>query len=179
MSEMKLVTVEHAREALESMDDYARMDVGVDASGPREVLERFIAEHERVVAELRALSVTMKADAIELRREGEYGCCACTYEYAAGRIDAILRGSEALAMGPTHGPWSPSYDKGSTRDIFTKQEEYAPQQPAAVDEAAAIHAFEEHFQASAEDPYFESELELWLTAWRKALAAHSKQGDEQ
>jgi len=45
------------------------------------------------------------------------------------------------------------------------------QQPSAVDEAAAIRAFEEHFEASAEDPYFEGELELWLTAWRKALAA--------
>lgn len=28
---------------------------------------------------------------------------------------------KALAMGPTPGPWSPSYDKGSTRDIFTEQ----------------------------------------------------------
>lgn len=52
MSEMKPVTVERAREALEDMDDYARMDAGVDAQGPRETLERFIAEHERVVAEL-------------------------------------------------------------------------------------------------------------------------------
>lgn len=45
------------------------------------------------------------------------------------------------------------------------------QQPAAVNEAAAIRAFEEHFEASSDDPYFEGELELWLTAWRKALAA--------
>lgn len=28
---------------------------------------------------------------------------------------------DALAMGPTPGPWRPSYDKGSTRDIFTEQ----------------------------------------------------------
>src|SRR5690554_2724454 len=28
---------------------------------------------------------------------------------------------EALEMGPTPGPWRPSYDKGSTRDIFTEQ----------------------------------------------------------
>lgn len=32
-----------AREALDSMDDFARMDVGVDAHGPRGVLDRFIA----------------------------------------------------------------------------------------------------------------------------------------
>ena len=32
-----------AREALDSMDDFARMEVGVDARGPRGVLDRFIA----------------------------------------------------------------------------------------------------------------------------------------
>lgn len=53
-----------------------------------------------------------------------------------------------------------------------------PQQHAAVDEAAAIRAFEEHFEASAEDPYFEGELKLWLTAWRKALAAQQQGGAE-
>jgi hypothetical protein len=47
--------------------------------------------------------------------------------------------------------------------------------PAAVDEAAAIRAFEEHFEASAEDPSFEGELELWLTAWRKALDSAPQQ----
>lgn len=52
---------------------------------------------------------------------------------------------------------------------------YEPQQSAAVDEAAAIRAFEEHFEASAEDPYFEGELELWLTAWRKALATQQQE----
>ena len=35
-----------AREALDSMDDFARMDVGVDAHGPRGVLDRFIAAAE-------------------------------------------------------------------------------------------------------------------------------------
>jgi hypothetical protein len=49
------------------------------------------------------------------------------------------------------------------------------QQPAAVDEAAAIRAFEEHFEASSDDPYFEGELELWLTAWRKALATQHQE----
>lgn len=45
----------------------------------------------------------------------------------------------------------------------------------AVDEEAAFHAFEEHFKASAEDPYFEFELKLWLTAWRKALDYFTRQ----
>src|SRR5690606_41318552 len=34
--------------------------------------------------------------------------------------DRYERIRRALAMGPTPGPWSPSYDKGSTRDIFTE-----------------------------------------------------------
>ena len=50
---------------------------------------------------------------------------------------------------------------------------------AALDEAvceeAAFQAFEEHFKASAEDPYFENELKLWLTAWRKALDYFTRQ----
>jgi hypothetical protein len=39
------VTAEQALEALDSLDDYARMDTGVDAIGPREVLQKFIAAH--------------------------------------------------------------------------------------------------------------------------------------
>src|SRR5690606_29874927 len=35
--------------------------------------------------------------------------------------DRYERIRAALEMGPTPGPWSPSYDKGSTRDIFTEQ----------------------------------------------------------
>lgn len=39
-----LVTQQDAREALDSLDDFARMDCGVDAIGPRGVLERFIEQ---------------------------------------------------------------------------------------------------------------------------------------
>src|SRR5690606_34818157 len=42
-----------------------------------------------------------------------------------------------------------------TPQVWDAMLDAAPQQSAAVDEAAAIRAFEEHFQASAEDPYFE------------------------
>lgn len=38
------VTQQGAREALDSLDDFARMDCGVDAIGPRGVLERFIEQ---------------------------------------------------------------------------------------------------------------------------------------
>jgi hypothetical protein len=40
---MTPVTQQQALEALSAMDDFARMCVGVDAHGPRGVLERFIA----------------------------------------------------------------------------------------------------------------------------------------
>lgn len=38
--------------------------------------------------------------------------------------DRYERIRKALAMGPTPGPWEPSYDKGSTRDIITQKEIY-------------------------------------------------------
>lgn len=38
--------------------------------------------------------------------------------------DRYARIRAALAMGPTPGPWEPSYDKGSTRDIITQKEKY-------------------------------------------------------
>ncbi len=41
------VTVAEAAEALDSLDDYARM-YGVDAIGPRETLEKFIAQQKAV-----------------------------------------------------------------------------------------------------------------------------------
>lgn len=42
--------IKAAREALDNMDDYARMNTGVDAIGPRSVLERFISEAECTTA---------------------------------------------------------------------------------------------------------------------------------
>lgn len=95
MTEIKLVTIEQAREALDDMDDYARMDAGVDAKGPREVLERFIAERERVMMELQELSASLKADAVALRRNGTWEMISRSYEHAAARIDTTLREIEA------------------------------------------------------------------------------------
>ena len=42
--EHALITKKQALEALDNLDDYARMEVGVDAVGPRTVLERFIIQ---------------------------------------------------------------------------------------------------------------------------------------
>lgn len=40
------MNIEQAREALESIDDCARMDVGINPIGPYSVLEEFINEVE-------------------------------------------------------------------------------------------------------------------------------------
>jgi hypothetical protein len=42
--------IKAAREALDNMDDYARMNTGVNAIGPRKVLEDFISAAERAVS---------------------------------------------------------------------------------------------------------------------------------
>ena len=42
---------QQAREALDSLDDCARMDCGVDAFGARGILERYIDEMEKKLAE--------------------------------------------------------------------------------------------------------------------------------
>lgn len=43
---MERVTKKQAMKALDNLDDYARMDVGVNAYGPRGVLEQFIRQQE-------------------------------------------------------------------------------------------------------------------------------------
>lgn len=42
---MSEITDVQAMNALESLDDYARMDVGVAANGPYEALRAFILQH--------------------------------------------------------------------------------------------------------------------------------------
>ena len=41
---MNTVTIEQALEALDSLDSFARMDLGVDAQGPRETLRKYIEQ---------------------------------------------------------------------------------------------------------------------------------------
>lgn len=48
-------TIKEAREALDNMDDYARMSTGVNAIGPRECLEKFIDASEARFNRLRAV----------------------------------------------------------------------------------------------------------------------------
>lgn len=44
-----LVSHEEAAKALDSLDDYARMPLGVDAVGPRELLEKYIKQQKERV----------------------------------------------------------------------------------------------------------------------------------
>lgn len=99
------------------------------------------------VRRLVALAEQMERDAAGCRRDG-YTDAAVVKEDCAQRIRQTL-GISAIAEALAQQP---------------------PSAPVGVDEAAAIRAFEEHFEASSDDPYFEGELELWLTAWRAALA---------
>jgi hypothetical protein len=103
------------------------------------------------------------------------GCIRAQRDELAARLTAAMsqpaEGEEIMVNTPYDVftlPLQPSGLSSGPRFVVHVP---GPEQPAAVDEAAAIRAFEEHFEASAEDPYFEGELELWLTAWRKALAA--------
>lgn len=49
-AEKLAVTPDQAAEALDSLDDFARMGVGVDARGPRKVLEQFIEQARAALA---------------------------------------------------------------------------------------------------------------------------------
>lgn len=46
-----MITVEQALEAIDNLDDYARMETGVDPIGPRECLISFVSQYEQLRAE--------------------------------------------------------------------------------------------------------------------------------
>lgn len=99
------------------------------------------------------------------------GTCTCNPNMTpAVRFDLTpAQKEEAIHKHLIRLGWTPPV--GTAEDmVLDAIERRESNAPAAMDEAAAIRAFEEHFNASADDPYFEGELELWLTAWRAALA---------
>jgi len=57
--------VKAAREALDSMDDYARMNAGVDAIGPRKVLEDFISMAEDFAVSVPAERAVSPAESVD------------------------------------------------------------------------------------------------------------------
>lgn len=88
MSNTKSVTDAQAVEAIESLDDYARMMVGVDPAGPRECLYRYLeqtkldrAEAERQAAELEK--------AHEARRQAQGEAADLKERMARSRIDLM------------------------------------------------------------------------------------------
>lgn len=62
-----MIAVEQALEAIDNLDDYARMDVGVDAVGPRELLISFVSQS----AQLRAENERLKAEIAEAKKDAE------------------------------------------------------------------------------------------------------------
>ena len=128
-----------------------------------------LAAVDRIVDRLRALSAAPQAPSAPVGVEG------VGYEKARELLAAAY--SDAGCFSVADRLLRTAYVRDAKEVVALRAIEMAlAQQPAAVDEAAAIRAFEEHFEASAEDPYFEGELELWLTAWRKALAAQQQGG---
>ncbi|KWA83745.1 hypothetical protein WL29_20485 [Burkholderia ubonensis] len=106
---MTRITKDAAREALDSMDDFARMTTSVDASGPRGVLERFIAQAMPVTeANLQALNrerevvlhpvSQVEAWAEDLRNEPNVGAIN------GGLIIQMLHGYAALLKVTTRNP---------------------------------------------------------------------------
>ena len=82
------ITAKQAREALDNMDDYARMDAGVDAIGPRKVLEDYITETDRQLAAKDAELERLRAECDEL----------CKHLERVERDTEILKRLRDLAM---------------------------------------------------------------------------------
>ena len=70
-----MITIEQALEAIDNLDDYARMDTGVDAVGPRELLVSFVSQ-----------SAQLRAENEDLKRRLEFA-------------EAVIAGDRALIAG--------------------------------------------------------------------------------
>jgi len=73
-----------AREALDSMDDFARMDVGVDAHGPRGVLERFIANAEALARRVEGAAVAKVSGKV-----GDVCMVPVSHDYCGQRVRLV------------------------------------------------------------------------------------------
>ena len=101
-----MITNEQALEAIDNMDDYARMGVSVDPIGPRETLIEFVQQ----AIQLRAENAHLKAELAEAKKDAEryreWKCrfrggecelfnaladCATDEEHDAA-IDVVMRG---------------------------------------------------------------------------------------
>lgn len=82
-----MITAEKALELLDDLDDYARMTVGVDASGPREGLKKFIQAHAEIVALLKNEAAQPTVDPTE----DDF----IPYEAFGGNIDDAFSGGES------------------------------------------------------------------------------------
>lgn len=62
-----MITVEQALEAIDNLDDYARMETGVDPIGPRECLISFVSQYEQ----LRSENGQLKAELAEAKEDAD------------------------------------------------------------------------------------------------------------
>ena len=68
------VTIKQALEATNSLDDYARMEAGVDPVGPRECLITFVSQYDQLRVENERLKVELaewKATIVALEAENK------------------------------------------------------------------------------------------------------------
>lgn len=93
---MNKETIKAAREALDNLDDYARMNTGVNAIGPRAVLESFISEVERTTSPVSQIAdeTIIQIAKRELRSEGNL------FEGDADEVAVFVR--ECLAAAAPH-----------------------------------------------------------------------------
>lgn len=95
------VTIEQARVALDSLDDFARMRTSVDAMGPRRTLEVFIAQVEAAPAVAAPVQPRLAALVLELAEAVDNA--AADIGGSRPQLD-ILREAVAIAHGITATP---------------------------------------------------------------------------
>lgn len=95
------VTWQQAADAIENLDDYARMMVGVDPSGPRETLYRFLEQAKAALANVQPKGTELTPDEIQALWSPYAGAAPFAF---ARKIEAAIaaKGSPTQAPAPAH-----------------------------------------------------------------------------
>lgn len=99
-------TWQQAADAIENLDDYARMMVGVDPSGPRETLYRFLEQAKVALANVQpkhtaeVCAICGEGKALLMRH-----CDHCGSDYAGSA--EMRANAQAPAPAPEPAPWVP------------------------------------------------------------------------
>jgi hypothetical protein len=100
-------TKEQALAALDDMDDFARMQAGVDAIGPRETLRRFIEaapSPQRPMVMLTETEILREAQACGLSVWGRYASGEMFVNHTGQAVVAMVRNLRAAKNGATVAP---------------------------------------------------------------------------